>query len=85
MEIVANSLNGVWTRELVNWEDSDALVSIDLAVAYTSRLDDLLKLSSKRGVSLASSISLFSKVVGRLSLHSGACDRPDAHRRRGRR
>lgn len=52
MKIVANSLNGVWTREVVNWCDTGDLLSIELAVAYTSRLEELLKLSSRRKVPL---------------------------------
>jgi len=52
MRIVANSLNGVWTREIVGWCDRGELEGIELAVAYTSRVNDLLHLSSKRKVPL---------------------------------
>ena len=52
MKIVGNSLNGVWTREVVQWSDNDDLLGIELAVAYTSKMDELLKLSSRRKIPL---------------------------------
>lgn len=50
MDLIANSLNNRYPRELAAQADRDELTQIDLAVAYVSRMDELFNLAERRDV-----------------------------------
>lgn len=52
MHVVGNSLNGRYPADLVHLADTDALVQIDLAVAYVTKMDSIFELAKRRAVPL---------------------------------
>lgn len=53
MKIVANALNAVFFADILKLADVEALEGIRLAVAYVSKVDDILDLARKREVPVA--------------------------------